>query len=428
VQLRIVTMSNFQLNKKQSRVILTVTFGNILEWFEIYSYAYLAPVFAKLFFNFESSLFNLFSAFLVFGSGFLARPFGAILFGRFGDLIGRKKAYVWSITIMTIPTFLMGCLPTYSKVGILAPLLLWLLRLIQSIPAAGEVPGTICFLYENSNPENTKFITSWTGVGNQIGAILGVIETFLMDQFMSKAFLATWGWRISFWIGGLIGLFGIYLRRKLYETPSFIKLKEHHKLDKETILQVINNYKKKIGIGIAYGAINASTFYLIATYIPTYFDKMFGLNIYKNAVISLSILFLTTVLLPVFGIIGEKYNNKHIFIFSTIMIVSLLYPFYIFVNNHNSLGIIITGVLYIIPITFISALLPYLLATLFPTSVRFTGVGLAFNLTDGIIGGFTPAIALFLLQFTKQQGAFCWFILACSLVSLFSYFTIKRRL
>jgi MFS transporter, MHS family, proline/betaine transporter len=194
-------MSYFQLKKAQAQVILTVTFGNILEWFEIYSYAYLAPILARVFFNFESSLVNLISSFVIFGSSFLTRPFGGILFGRLGDIIGRKKAYLLSITIMTIPTFLMGCLPSYAKWGIFAPLSLVVLRLLQSIPAAGEVPGTICFLYENSDLGNNKFITSWTGVGNQIGAILGVIETFIMDQFMSDEFLMTWGWRISFWSG-----------------------------------------------------------------------------------------------------------------------------------------------------------------------------------------------------------------------------------
>lgn len=209
------------LSKQQFKVISIITFGGILEWYEIYSFVYLAPILGKLFFNYHSGLMNLLSSFLLFGTGFISRPFGAILFGRIGDLIGRKTAFLYSIIIMTIPTFFMGCLPTYAVIGVAAPILFYFLRFIQSIPASGEIPGTICFLYENADEENIKFITSWTNVGNQIGATLGLLEILLIDSFLSEETLLTWGWRISFWSGGLLGLFGIYLRKKLLETPIF---------------------------------------------------------------------------------------------------------------------------------------------------------------------------------------------------------------
>lgn len=419
-------MNWLRLKKEQTSIILTISFGNILEWFEIYSYAYLAPILARVFFNFETPLLNLLSSFAIFGSGFLTRPFGAIIFGRLGDLLGRKRAFILSITVMTIPTFLMGCLPTYSQWGIFAPLFLVALRLLQSIPAAGEVPGSICYLYENSDEKNKKFITSWAGVGNQIGAILGVVETFAMDQFMSDDFLMSWGWRISFWSGGVIGLFGIYLRSNLFETPQFEKLKKHHRLDRETIVEVISKYKGKIGIGVAFGVINAATFYFLATYVPTYFTKVLGLSDGKNIFISLLILVLTTVLLPVFGLIGDRLNVRVLMVSCASLIIALLYPLYISIESSNMFWISVIGLFYIIPITCISALLAYLLAHLFPTSVRFTGVGLAWNIADGIFGGFTPAIALLLLQNTANQAAFCWFILTCATVSLFAYFKIRE--
>ncbi|MFS8562816.1 MAG: MFS transporter [Rhabdochlamydiaceae bacterium] len=218
-----------------------------MEWFDIYSYAYLAPMIAKVFFNFDSALANLIGAFIIFGSGFISRPFGSIVFGRIGDLLGRRKAFIYSLFGVTGCTLCMGCLPTYATAGIYAPICLGLLRILQSIPASGEVPGAICFLYENSQVENRRFITSWTGVGNQIGAILGIAQSFLMDQFMSEDFLTSWGWRIVFWSGGFLGFFGIYLRSQLYETPVFKALKEHHRVDKQTFSTVIMNCKKKLG-------------------------------------------------------------------------------------------------------------------------------------------------------------------------------------
>jgi Major Facilitator Superfamily. len=418
---------NVRLSKHQAHVILAVTFGNILEWFEIYSYAYLAPVLSRLFFNFDSSLSNLISAFIIFGSGFLTRPFGAVIFGRLGDLIGRKKAFIGSILTMTIPTFLMGCLPTYQTAGMYAPIMLCLLRLFQSIPSAGEAPGTFCFLYENASENNKKFMTSWGAFGNQIGAILGVIQVFLIDQLMSDEFIMTWGWRISFWSGGIIGLFGVYLRGKLQETPTFQKMKFSHKLDRETLLEVIRKHKNKIGIGAAFCAINASTFYLIATYIPAYFNQTLGLGNFGNSIISLTILILLTILLPFFGVLGEKVSNKMLLIWSCILIIVLLIPIYFGVVNGNFFLMVVSGFLYIIPIACMTALLVYRITDLFPPAVRYTGVGLAFNLSDGIIGGFTPAISLILLEYTKNQAGFCLFILLCAVVSLASYLTIKEK-
>lgn len=407
------------------QVIIAVTIGNILEWYDIYLIVYLAPVLSKVFFNFKLDFNNLLSAFLVFGTGFIARPFGSIIYGRIGDLIGRKNAFISSIVWITLPTLFIGCLPTYSQIGIYAPILLFLLRFFQSIPAAGEVPGCFCFLYEYASSSNKRFMGSWGGYGNQIGAILAVLEIFIMDQFASQEFLNSWGWRISFWIGALIGLSGVYLRRTLTETPMFIELKKHHNLDRETIRKVIFHNKKKIMLGVGFGAINAATFYLIATYIPTYFSKALGLNFYQNTLVSVSILMLTTVPLPLFGILGDKINNKLIFIICTIFIILLLFPLYYFINSNIFSGIIIIGFLSIIPITCITALIPYLLANQFSTSMRFLGVGLTFNIADGIIGGFTPAISLFLINFMHNQAAFIWYILICSLISLFSYFTIK---
>ncbi len=419
-------MSSVLVNKPQKRVILAVTFGNILEWFEIYLYAYWAPLLSRVFFDFDSQLANMISVFIIFGAGFLARPFGAIFFGRLGDIIGRRRSFILSITLLTIPTFLIGLLPTYEQVGILAPILLGIMRLLQSFPAAGEAPGAFCYLYENADSWNKKFMTSWGAYGNQIGAILSVLECFLMEHFMSDQFLVSWGWRISFWTGGLLGLLGIYLRRQLHETPSFKKAQEHQEITKSRFTRVLNNHKAPILLGTAFGVVNAATFYLIASYIPTYFNKALGLDSWVDLTVTLFILVLTTLLLPYFGKLGDRYKTKPLLIGSTLFIMALLYPMYLVINQIHYVWIAIIGVLFIIPITCITALLPFILTNLFTTSVRFTCVGMSFNLADGIIGGFTPAIALFLFHLTGSQAGFCWFILLCSIVSLISYFKIKE--
>lgn len=419
-------MFNTQVKRKQIHIILAVTFGNVLEWYEAYSYIFLAPVLAKLFFNFHSQSSNLMSAFIIFGIGFLTRPFGGLLFGLWGDHLGRKSAFIWSIIIMTIPTFAMGFLSPYAKWGIFAPIALIALRLIQSLPESGESPGTFCFLYENADPKNERFMTSWAAFGNQIGAMLGVFEALVIDQFMTDEFLLTWGWRISFWVGGIIGLLGIFLRSTLDETPIFKELKKHHEIDTESALEVIKNNRKKIGLGTAFGVINAATFYLIATFLPTYFNEVIGLTRWQNAIVSLAILAITTLLLPIFGIIGDRFKNKPILIGCAAFIIALLFPLYYSISTDKPAIIITTSLLCILPVTCITALLPHLLTSLFPAPIRYTGVSLAFNLADGLIGGFTPAIAIGLSYYMHSQAGFCWFILICSVISLFSYFKIRE--
>lgn len=421
-------MNKLHLKRRQIHVIAAVTFGNVLEWFEVYLFAYLAPVLSQVFFGYNGTLSNLEFAFIVFGLGFVTRPLGGILFGRVGDLLGRKKAFFWSIVILTVPTFLMGALPTYQEWGIWAPIAFCILRLLQSIPTGGEIPGTICYLYENSDPTNRRFMTSWNAVGNQIGALVGLVEMYLMSNYTSAEFMLSWGWRISFLTGGLIGLLGIYLRHTLHETPVFEKLKVEHKIDKESLFALINKYKYKIGIGTAFGAIDAASFYLIATYIPTFFDEKIGLSENQNMFVSFLILVITTVLLPFFGRLGDKVSNKFLCSASAVCLIALLYPLVIAIECENLVAVGVIGAVSLIPISCITALIAYLLGNLFPAPVRFTGVGLAVNLADGIIGGFTPAIALFLMQVTRSPVGFSWYILACGLVSLFAYlFFLKRH-
>lgn len=243
---------------------------------------------------------------------------------------------------------------------------------------------------------------------------------------MSEEFLFSWGWRISFWAGSAIGLFGFILRKTLDETPIFKELKARHEIDTETFTQVINNHKKKIMLGTAYGVVNASTFYLVATYLPSYFNIALGLNVRDNALVSLSILILTTILLPVFGVLGDKFRIKLMMIGSGFSIIALLIPLYYSIHAHNIILSLVLAYLYVIPITCITAFIPFILLRLFPAPVRFTGVGLAFNLADGFVGGFTPAIAILLTRYTDSQAGFCWFILLCTIISLISYFKIKE--
>lgn len=412
--------------KHKFNIILAVTIGNLLEWYEIYLYVYWAPVISKIFFDGESELKRLSSTFLVFALGFLARPLGGLFFGRLGDRIGRRKALILSLAMMTVPTFATGLLPTYAEIGMAAPILLCIIRFLQAFPAGGELPGAACYLYESAKVEKRRFLASFSSLGFQVGILICTLESIVLESFMSDDQLITWGWRISFIIGGLLGIGTIYLRYALHETPLYKEMSRHEQLVKEPLLGVLNQHKKGIFIGILYCALNSSAFYLLTVNIPTFIGQLMGSS-YKNSLIVLCILLLViTIPLPLFGKLADRYNNKKILVGSTLGMIFLLYPMYISIANSSLVYLGIILFVYSMFFTCLSALAPYIICDLFPTRVRFTCVAFSFNLCDAAIGGFTPFIVLLLINFTQKQGSFVWLLLVTSLLSLTSFLLMKE--
>lgn len=417
--------ANVKLNRRQAHVVLAVTLGSILEWYDIYAYVYIAPILSQLFFKFQSAQLNLLLALVLFGIGAL-RPIGGMFFGHWGDLKGRRKPFISSIAITTCATLLMGLIGTYASWGIWAPLALVFLRIAQSLPESGEYVGAACFLYENADPQNRTFMASLAAIGNQLGAAIAIFEALVIDRFMSEEFLLAGGWRLIFFVGGLMGMFCVVLRRTLDETPAFKVLELKHEIDKEELRVVIFNHKRTIALGTAFGLVNSVSFYFIAAYLPVYFNKRIGLSERQNALVSLTIIILTTIMLPVFGILGSIFSKKKLLISSAIIIMTLLPFLYYFVNNRNLNGVLVCIYMFVVPISCITATLSFVLLHLFSTPVRFTGVGIAFNISSGLIGGFTPAVSIFLSQYFNNPAAFCWFVLICAAVSLLSYFKIRE--
>ncbi|MBI5274310.1 MAG: MFS transporter [Chlamydiales bacterium] len=416
--------------KEQRNVLFAVSIGNLLEWYEIYLYVYWAPIIGKLFFqqdNSDGGISSLTKTFLIFAMGFLARPIGGLFFGRLGDLVGRKKSLILSLIIMVIPTFVTGLLPTYEQIGKYAPFILVAMRILQSFPAGGELPGAFCYLYESSKATNRRFFCSWGAFGYQIGILISTLECFLLERFLSVEDLIQWGWRFSFLVGGLIGLCGLYLRYKLHETPLYREMETHLKVVREPILGVLYKYKRQIFMGILFCALNSSSFYLLSVNFPVLFGKVLGTPYSSNLIVTSLLIILVTVPLPLFGMLADRYDNKKILISSTIAILVLLYPLYLSITYSSVVFMGIIMLLFSLLFTCLSALIPFILADLFPTYVRFTCVGVSFNMVDAVIGGFTPVIALYLLNITGKDASFCWFLMICALLSLCGYLMMKKK-
>ena len=410
--------------KEKATVIFAVTFGNLLEWYEIYLYVYWAPIIAKLFFKPNTELANLTNTFLVFAIGFLARPIGGVFFGRLGDRIGRRKALILSLVMMTFPTFATGFLPTYAQIGIFAPILLVFMRILQAFPAGGEIPGASCYLYESSPLSSRRLMCSWASLGFQMGILISTLECFFLEKYLPRADLITWGWRMSFWIGGLLGVCGLFLRYKLHETPLYKEMMTHEKIVSNPLMEIVKKYKKKIVMATLFCAFNSSAFYLLTINLPFYLGSRLGTSYENNLIFTSILLVLITIPLPFFGMLGDRFSNKKMLIGSTVALVILLFP----ICHSVSVTVLIPLVfVFCLLFTCLSALLPFAIADLFPTYARFTCLGISFNIADALIGGFTPFIALYLLHLTGQQGAFCWFLLFCALLSLSAFVMMKEK-
>ncbi len=413
------------INRVQKHVIWAITLGNILEWYDIYLYIFWAPTLSALFFK-DNSSYSLFKIILLFALGYICRPLGGIVFGRLGDRIGRRQAFILSILLMTIPTFLLGLIPTYSQLGIYSPLILAFCRILQTFPSGGELPGAFCYLYENADLKNRKFMTSFAGVGNQIGIALSAIECFLLETFLPSNILTEWGWRISFAVGGLIGLGGFFLRYRLHETKLFQELVVHHRMSQDSTLQVIKENWRKIITGISYGAAQTVSFHFISILFPIFFYKNFGISYSRNLIPSIALMILTTLPLPLFGLIGDKFGIKNLLIGACMGMICLLFPLYLSVQDYSVTGILVSMGLYVLCFTCITALWPYLISHLFHTSARYTCLGLSFNIADGVFGGIGTLITFYLVDVVDDFAWFTWALLIACLISLISFFRIDK--
>ncbi|MGE5196238.1 MAG: MFS transporter, partial [Anaerolineae bacterium] len=249
--------------KDQIFVIAATTAGGVIEWYELFLYVYWAPLISKIFFSSDSKFSASINTLFVFFIGFLARPIGGLIFGHMGDRYGRRVSFIRSMILITLPSFAMGLLPSI-EMGIFAPVVLGALRFFQGLPAGGELPGAMCYLAESARKEKRSFVCSFSFFGPQIGVLISMLECYLFEKFMSQEFLETWGWRISFIIGGLLGLVGFYIRHRLKETPAFLNLGKSRKVLHRPIFETIIRHKKELIFGFFASFLDVVGFYMFS--------------------------------------------------------------------------------------------------------------------------------------------------------------------
>lgn len=397
----------------------------MLEWYDFYLYIYWSPILSKRFFGAESSSANLLFIMAFYVIGFIFRPIGGVFFGRLGDTIGRKRTFISSLIVMAGSTFLMGFIPTYETVGIFAPILLAFLRITQTFPSGGELPGAFCYLYE-AGTANKKFMTSFAGFSNQLGGLLAAVECYFLTKHYPLEVFPDTGWRISFIVGGLIGLCLIFLRYRLHETSAFHDISVHHKIVRYPLWQVFQENCGKIIRGGAFGAMQTLCYHFIAVIFPIYFFQINELSNEQRLITSMTLLAIITLPLPFYGLLAEKYSVSRLAIISSLCVLVLLFPLHIAIGMTYNWLIMPVIVLLALCVSCVTAIWPYFVTNLFPTNIRYTCVGLSFNIADGVFGGIGSLFTYYLINIKHDLSIFIIIAFISCAVSISS--CIKLRI
>lgn len=419
---------NFLMMKEQSAKINSlkhVLFGSLIgttiEFFDFYIYANAAVlVFPQLFFPGADSTTSTLESLATFSIAFLARPLGSAVFGHYGDKIGRKVTLVVALLTMGISTVSIGFLPSYASIGVLAPILLMLCRFGQGVGLGGEWGGAVLLAIENAPPHKR----AWYGMFPQLGAPIGLLlsgGTFLLltDSMSSEAFM-DYGWRIPFIASSLLVLIGFYIRLKISETPAFENSKEEQKEVKVPFVTVFKSYKNQLIFGTLAAITTFLVFYLMTVFMLNWNTKGLGFSNREALLIQLFSVLFFAIFIPISALAADKIGRRKMLIYTTIAIAVFGFFFSLFLTTNNIVLVTVFVCLGMSLMGFIYGPLGTFLSELFPTTVRYTGASLTFNMA-GILGAaFAPMVAIKLsdLYGIASVGMYLTVAACISLVSL----------
>lgn len=400
--------------------------GNALEWFDFAIYGCLASVLGKLFFPTLDPYAALLSSYGVFAAAFIMRPIGAILIGHIGDKWGRKKAFLWSLVGMAIPTALMGLLPVYEQIGVLAPLCLIFCRMMQGLSIGGEFSGSIILLVEHAPPHRKSFFSIWADMGSAIGMVAASVAILLLNAMLTEAQLLAWGWRVPFWMSSLAALGGYYLRRQLSETPEFLAQRNSRPPSIWPLRIIFQKYKQKLILTMGFLMINTAGYYLVVVFIPNQ-----NLSNYPKIYGSISMLFSLIIMIPamVWGaILSDKIGQARCLIIGYTGCLMLVFPLFYSAKYGTFFQQLVYQGLFSLNLGFCFGPRSSFVVQIFPTAIRYSAVALSYNLGNALFGGTAPLACALMIEQTGTMLAPAAYIAVASVVSLVSVVLLGRDL
>ncbi|MGV9714199.1 MFS transporter [Gordonia sp. NPDC003424] len=399
------------------RVVAASFIGNFVEWFDYAVYGYLATVIAHVFFPEASASAGLLATFAVFAISFVIRPIGGLVWGHFGDRIGRRTALSLSILIMSTATVCVALIPGYATIGIAAPVLLLIVRMVQGFSASGEYAGASAFLAEYAPEGRRGLFTSVVPASTACGLLVGSLLAALLTASLTTDQLDSWGWRIPFLLAAPLGLIGRYIRLRLEDTPKFheLELREHANAP---LRELFTGHRRAIVIAFGVTCLNAVGFYLLLSYMPTYLSTELGVS--ATASFIASSITLTCYIAFIFGMgaLSDRFGRKRVLIAASIGFAVLTVPLFAALGAVGLVGIIAIQITLNFLLTMNDGTLPVFLAEIFPTSVRYSGFAFSFNTANALFGGTAPFMATLLIHLTGNKLAPAGYLVAAAMVAM----------
>jgi MHS family alpha-ketoglutarate permease-like MFS transporter len=411
--------------RRRVTAIFVGSVGNLVEWYDFYAYSAFALYFASSFFPGNDPVVQQLNAAVLFAFGFIVRPIGGWLFGHLADHYGRRNALMLSVLLMCFGSLMIAVTPTYASIGIAAPVLLGVARMVQGLSLGGEYGTSATYLTEISDEKHRGFYSSFqyvTLIGGQLCAILVLL--LLQQVFLTPAQLRAWGWRIPFVIGALLAIIALLMRRNLHETDDFVASKKVV-ARKESSIKALLKYPREIMVVVGLTMGGTTAFYTYTTYMQKFLKLSVGLNDSQTTIVTAGSLIFALCLQPIYGALSDRIGRKPLLIWfgvmGTLCTIPLLYGLQSTRSAAVAFLLIAAAWLIVAGYTSINAVVK---AELFPTKVRATGVGLPYAITVSIFGGTAESIALWFKSIGHETW-FYYYLTAVIATSLVVYVTMR---
>lgn len=411
------------LNQAQRKLLFLSSLGGVLEFYDFIIYALFASYLAQAFFPTGNGITSLLATFATFSIGYLVRPLGGMLFGHFGDKLGRKRVFTFSILMMATATLLIAFVPSYASIGLVAPIILTVLRIFQGLSVGGEIPGAIAYVSE-SIPERKGLACGIIFFSLILGIVLGSLFHAILQTALSASAMASWGWRVPFFIGGIFGFASYLMRRQLEESRLFSDIQFN--LESFPVFAVFRARWVNALFATFVVGLGSSIITLLFLFTPSYVSQVLHITSVAYIWYQTLAIFFAAVFCILSGLMADKLNHKKLLVSLSVVTLLFVLPIFIIYAHYFAwygfallMSAILTG--------FAWGVIPSLLAELFPTSIRYSGVAISYNFGFAVFGGLTPLISMALIYKTGWAMAPIFYLIVTALLALFSLLFIRQQ-
>ncbi|MGN7200504.1 MFS transporter [Arthrobacter sp. SAFR-044] len=409
------------------RATVASVVGTTIEWYDFFLYGTAAAlVFPQLFFPGQVAFAGVLAAFGTQFVGFVARPIGAAIFGHFGDRIGRKTTLMATLFLMAFGTVLIGCLPTYQSIGVAAPVLLVLLRIIQGIGVGGEWGGSVLLSMEWGDQNRRGLSASWPQIGVPLGLVLSTGVVRITTAATGTDGFAAYGWRIPFILSIILIGVGLFVRLRVIESPEFDEVRKSNKVVRAPIIEVIKRQPKEILLSALVRTSEQAPFYLFITFVITYATKQLKLD--SNSILDDTLIAaaLGLISVPLFGRLSDRFGRRRVYGTGIVLTALFAFPYFGLLNTRDSLWVGVAVVVSLILHDIQYGPQAALIAESFDTDIRYTGAGLGYQLASVIAGGPAPLIAAALLATYGNSTSISLYIILCCVIAMAALILLPR--